>query len=246
MILLRLITMPKCPYCSKAYGRISALQNHSAFCAIQYQGKYAAKSSEEELDIPPIRDMYIVLQKLVMDNEKLHKKISQLEKITSREKKKMCLIDWLNTHKLPNIDFAEWVKNIEVTQSDFNRILNNNIINIIMDIIRKNVDERLIPICSFDQKLKTIFIYTKKEWRIVEKEEFYRFIDNIIRKLTGQLNHWIQRNELQLQNNEEQFHMYTKKIYTIDTDEVSRRIHLRLYNQIKYNLRNIVEYEFTF
>ena len=31
-------------------------------------------------------------------------------------------------------------------------------------------------------------------------------------KLTGQLNHWMQRTELQLVTNEEQFHMYTKKM----------------------------------
>ena len=41
--------MPNCPYCSKAFGRISALQNHSAFCAIRHQGKYAAKNSNERL-----------------------------------------------------------------------------------------------------------------------------------------------------------------------------------------------------
>ena len=69
------LTMPNCPYCSKAFGRISTLQNHSAFCAIRHQGKYAAKNSTDELDIPPLRDMYIVLQKLVMENEKLHKRI---------------------------------------------------------------------------------------------------------------------------------------------------------------------------
>ena len=63
-------------------------------------------------------------------------------------------------------------------------------------------------------------------------------------ELTGQLNHWIQNNDLQ--NNEEQFHMYTRKIYAVDAEEVSHRVHLRLYNHIKYNLRNIVEYEFSF
>ena len=156
----------------------------------------------------------------------------------------MSLIDWLNTNKKPQMDFVEWVKDIEVTQDDFGRILNISIINLIMDIIKNNIEEKIIPVCSFDQKLKTIFIYTKKEWRIVEKGEFYRFIDNIIRKLTGQLNHWIQNNNLQ--NSEEQFHMYTRKIYAFDTEEVSHRVHLRLYNHIKYNLRNIVEYEFSF
>jgi hypothetical protein len=238
--------MPNCPYCSKAFGRISALQNHSAFCAIRHQGKYAAKNSTDELDIPPLRDMYIVLQKLVLENEKLHKKITELEKLTNKEKKRVSLVDWLDVNKTPTIDFVDWVKNITVTQCDFHRILTVNIVNLIMDIIKNNLETKDIPICSFDQKLKTIFIYTQKSWRIVEKGEFYRFIDNIIRKLTSQLNQWMQRIELQLQTNEEKFHMYTKKIYSIDTEEVARRIHLRLYNHLKYNLRNIVEYEFTF
>ncbi len=238
--------MPNCPYCSKAFGRISALQNHSAFCAIRHQGKYAAKNSTDELDIPPLRDMYIVLQKLVLENEKLHKKITELEKLTNKEKKRVSLVDWLNAKKTPTIDFVDWVKNIAVTQCDFHRILTVNIVNVIMDIIKNNLETKDIPICSFDQKLKTIFIYTQKSWRIVEKGEFYRFIDNIIRKLTSQLNQWMQRIELQFQTNEEKFHMYTKKIYSIDTEEVARRIHLRLYNHLKYNLRNIVEYEFTF
>ena len=238
--------MPNCPYCSKAFGRISALQNHSAFCAIRHQGKYAAKNSTDELDIPPLRDMYIVLQKLVLENEKLHKKITELEKLTNKEKKRVSLVDWLDANKTPTIDFVDWVKNISVTQCDFHRILTVNIVNLIMDIIKNNLETKDIPICSFDQKLKTIFIYTQKSWRIVEKGEFYRFIDNIIRKLTSQLNQWMQRIELQLQTNEEKFHMYTKKIYSIDTEEVARRIHLKLYNHLKYNLRNIVEYEFTF
>ena len=67
-----------------------------------------------------------------------------------------------------------------------------------------------------------------------------------MRKLTMRLNDWVQTNETWLQNNEEQFHMYTRKIYSIDSEEVSRRVHLRFYNHIKYNLRNIVEYEFNF
>ena len=50
--------MPNCPYCSKAFGRISTLQNHSAFCAIRHQGKYAAKNSTDELDSTIERYVY--------------------------------------------------------------------------------------------------------------------------------------------------------------------------------------------
>ena len=70
--------MPNCPYCFKKFGRISSLQNHSAYCSIIHQGKYAAENSELEMDIPPIRDIYIVLQKLVKENNSLKGNFSSL------------------------------------------------------------------------------------------------------------------------------------------------------------------------
>ena len=237
--------MPNCPYCSKPFGRISSLQRHSVFCSIQHEGAYAARNSMEDMDVPPIRDMYIVIQKLMLDNKLLLEKVNKLEKISIRERKKMCLIDWLNERDQPPIDFSEWTKNIVVTQTDFNRILNVSIIEIIMDIIISHKNDN-IPIRGFDQKLKTLFIYIDETWRIVERIEFYRFVDNIVRKLTYQLNNWVQANNLQDGNNDEKFHKYTKKIYSIDCEEVSRRVHLRLYNNIKYNLKKVVEYEFSF
>ena len=136
--------MPSCPYCYKKFGRISALQNHSAFCAIIHQGKYAAQNSEQELDVPPVRDMYIVLQKLVMENEKLRKKVDELEKLAQRERKKMSLIDWLNDNKQPEETFSQWVNGIIVTEKDFQYILHNNCINGIMEIIKKNINDSTI------------------------------------------------------------------------------------------------------
>ena len=236
--------MPCCPYCGKKFGRISSLQSHSAFCAIQCQGKYAAKNSMEEMDIPPIRDMYIVLQKLVMENEKQKHRIIELEKLASREKNKMSLVDWLNTNKTPKQTFAQWVNKINVTQKDFEYALGSNCINSIMEIIKKNMKDDN-PICSFDQKLKTIFIYTKS-WRIIENEEFYRFIDTIIRKLGKQFDKWIKKNTAELRKNDEKIHIYTKKLYSMDVEDMAKILHLKVYNHIKYNLRNIIEYEFTF
>jgi len=237
--------MPSCPYCYRKFGRISTLQNHSAFCAIIHQGKYAAQNSEQELDVPPIRDIYIVLQKLVMENEKLRKKVDELEKLAQRQRKKMCLIDWLNDNKQPKQTFSQWVNEIVVTEKDFQYILHNNCMNGIMEIIKKNINEDINPICGFDQKLRTLFIYTNS-WRIIENEEFYRFIDSIVRKLGKQFDLWMNKNTTELIKNDEKIHLYTKKLYSADIEDIAKRLHLRLYNHIKYNLKNIVDYEFTF
>ena len=113
-------------------------------------------------------------------------------------------------------------------------------------IIKKNMREEQLPICVFDQKLKTLFIYTEKAWRIIEKDEFYRFIDNIIRKLGKQFDLWMKKNDKAIRKDSETLHLYTKKLYTTDTEDISKRIYLKLYNYIKYNLKNIIDYEFTF
>ena len=241
--------MPNCPYCNKKFGRISSLQNHSAYCAIIHQGKYAAENSEMEMDVPPIRDIYIVLQQLVKENNSLKEKIVELEKLSKREKKQICLIDWLNQNRIPTQDFKSWYIGWQVTQNDFHDVLSTNTLCGVMKILRNNLECRTgdhIPMCAFDQKLKTIFIYTNREWRIMEKGEFYKCVDSIIFKLGKQFNRWMHKNEREIIKNSEQMHLYTKKLYNMEIEELARRIHLRLYNHIKYNLKNIVEYQFSF
>ena len=189
--------MPNCPYCFKKFGRISSLQNHSAYCSIIHQGKYAAENSELEMDIPPIRDIYIVLQKLVKENNSLKDKVSELEKLSKREKKQICLIDWLNHNRTPTLDFKMWYNKWQVTRNDFHNVLSTNTLSGVMAILRNNLECRNndIPMCAFDQKLKTIFIYTNSEWRIIERNEFYKCIDSIIFKLGKQFNQLMHKNE---------------------------------------------------
>ena len=65
-------------------------------------------------------------------------------------------------------------------------------------------------------------------------------------KIGKQFDKWINKNTLELRQNDEKMHIYTKKLYSMDIEDVAKKVHLKLYNFIKYNLRNIIEYEFTF
>ena len=71
-------------------------------------------------------------------------------------------------------------------------------------------------------------------------------MDSIIRKIGKQFDKWINKNSSELRQNDEKMHIYTKKLYSMDIEDVAKKVHLKLYNFIKYNLRNIIEYEFTF
>jgi hypothetical protein len=64
--------------------------------------------------------------------------------------------------------------------------------------------------------------------------------------LGKQFDLWMNKNTTELIKNDEKIHLYTKKLYSADIEDIAKRLHLRLYNHIKYNLKNIVDYEFTF
>ena len=100
--------MPKCPYCSKAFGRISSLQSHSAFCAIQHQGKYAKRNSMEDLDVPPIRDMYIVLQKGYPDGIPINANTAEATGISEGETCKFLPYIMMKTADEGNV-FVPWL-----------------------------------------------------------------------------------------------------------------------------------------
>ena len=242
--------MPKCPYCPRTFHRISSCQSHSSFCAILHQGKYAQEASLGELDdLPSTQEMYKVLQALVKDGVRMKAEITELKKAAKREKKKVCLVDWLNNNRTPQADFNSWVSQIEVTERDFNYLVSTTFVEGALMVLKRELSEQRdesYPICCFDQKLKIFFIFLSDGWRMIDDDEFSRFIASLQRKFGKIFQKWIKDNTESIARDDEKFHTYTKQLYFADFDASVKKIERKLYNCTKYNLTRIVEYEFTF
>jgi hypothetical protein len=115
---------------------------------------------------------------------------------------------------------------------------------------------RLINQCSeqtikaFDQKLNTLFIYSAGEWKILDKDEFKSIVKIVHRKLYLQLNNYNKINERRVcdsPNNEDWYKNISKVMgNNLNYESSVKKISFKLYNRIRYNLKHVIEYEFTF
>ena len=59
--------------------------------------------------MPTPREMWVVLQKMYMENEKLKKKVKKLELVVNKDVRKLDMLDWLNQND-KGVDINIWLK----------------------------------------------------------------------------------------------------------------------------------------
>lgn len=241
--------MHTCLTCGKEYKRLRNFQEHRALC--EMLKKTGNESVNHLLDVPSLIDMWLAMTSLIKTNEKLEKKVRKLECWMKKEQKKLCLIDWLNENFKFKQSGIDMIKESELNQEDLYMIFEHDFIEGMVYIIH-----RLINQCSeqtikaFDQKLNTLFIYSAGEWKILDKDEFKSIVKIVHRKLYLQLNNYNKINERRVcdsPNNEDWYKNISKVMgNNLNYESSVKKISFKLYNRIRYNLKHVIEYEFTF
>jgi len=158
-----------CEYCGKSYIRKSSYERHYAICEITHKSKRLRICDEQEsTDIPTISQLYIVIQEMALRQQKMEEKMEEMQKWIDRKKKKMDIIHWLNNQpqtKIMSILFIDRIKSFTVCEDDIMIILEQNIIETIINILKKNLkppeDNGKIkePIACFMEKSNVFYIY---------------------------------------------------------------------------------------
>ena len=189
--------------------------------------------------------------KLYEDNEKIKKEIAELKRWVKNKKKKIVILDWLNNNNILNIKFNMniFIDEIKLDQNDLENILNSNIYNVITNIIINILSNyREKPIRSFDQKDNTLYIYNNYIWEILSEEDYNNLLTKIYKLILTEFKKWQDINESKLYTEEisEKYIKYVKKIMggNMTLEEQKQKIHRNLYNLLKLNLQNVIEYEF--
>ena len=206
----------KCEYCSYIFTKKECYIKHktSGRCIIGFIEKTADITnaniiecnkmiSTQEL-MNTIRNLAIRVTKLEKDN------ISLKNTLLIRQKKQ--IIEVLNTPSfIPIMSFDEWCSTIPVNQTNlltiFEYDLTEGIKNSILSVIL-NAELNKLPIQSFIQKPKTIYIYnktpseTKSEWMILKNELLEKMISTISRKFLKEFLKWQQTNKECIETND--------------------------------------------
>lgn len=241
-----LIEKNKCFICDKEYINSVAFEKHKLYCQI-INDKY---DEEKKIDTKNLTHLVCYLLK---NNLKLENELNELKKWVQAKKKKFAVLDWLNETYFPNNNIDVWLKDININRSHLEYLFKNNYTEGILNVMRDYLplsEENYLPLKSFDQKDNTIFVYKNNKWIVLEYLEFEKIIQLISKKIIGEFKKWQDENEDKLYSDDFST-IYIENVKKImggkhTVDQQNNIIHKNLYKLLKMNLKNIIQYEFSY
>lgn len=235
--------------CGKQYKRLKNFQQHRAFCEMLKASKN--ENVEHLLDVPSQLDIWLAMKILIQKNENLENQVKELKCWIKKQKNKLSLIDWMNENFKLCKDSIDIIKESELNEEDLHMVFEHNFIEGMVHILYRLINEHQEKaIKGFDQKLNTLFIYSKSGWKLLDNDELKLIIGIVHRKLQIQLINYTKKNERQFNDltKNDNWYKNISKVMGCDSNNNSsiKKISFKLYNRIRYNLKNIIEYEFSF
>ena len=256
-----------CEYCGKEYKRKCNYDRHFPLCKVIYEAKRKDKRKDkesEELDqeLPSQKQMYKMLLELALKYNKLEEKVDLMNKWVDKTKKKINVLDWLNTSSnlKPEIIFDNLADNITIIDSDLDLLFNSNFYDMLNEIFIRNIynkDESEISLFAFIQKTNTIYVYTKDisslelVWVELSREKLIYFLNKVHFMIVKLLSEWSKKNQDKINSSDQMAEMSTKakiKLMGIDFkhEQTLSKIKLGIYNKMKKDMKALIEYEFEF
>jgi hypothetical protein len=221
-------------------------------CDFLQKSKQDKKIEEEEINnLPSYKELVIIVQELALKNNRLEEKLCQMEKWIETKKKKVNVMQWLNQHATPSITYPAWCQQIKITSQNLIHLFDNTISDTVIKIIQENLQE-LLPIYAFDQKTNVFYIFVDGGvWAEMTNINFSNLLIKIQNRLLEEINLWRTNNAAQLQSNDKMSDTYNKsimKLMNINSvqDGTVGKIKTGMYQMIKVDIKNMIEYEFEF
>ena len=220
----------KCNYCFKEYSRKSFYNKHVLCCEILHTTKRENEITQEEQENPSISQLYTIIKELNHNYNQLKNEMEEMKRHVYKTKKKKYIVEWLNENKKIDMDIDNYLDNIHI---DISMVLNNNFNKIFELLFDK---DKNIPICCFDQNKNAVFIYLDNKWEICSTEKFKDIIDTLNMRILRLIT------EHRL-NGSGDYCNIVKQLMSNKIDYNS--IKKKLFQHLKTNVTNIVEYEFV-
>jgi len=256
-----------CEYCGKEYKRRINLDKHFILCEIIYKAKKKDRRIDKETEetneeMPTQKQMYKMILELALKYNKLEEKMELMSKWVDKTKKKINVLDWLNSSSnlKPELIFDDLADSISILETDLDLLFNSNFYDMLNEIFTRNFynnDESEISLFAFIQKANTIYIYSRDisslelVWIELSREKLIYFLNKVHFKIVKALLEWKKIYFEKINNSDQMEEMYNKakiKLMGIDfkQDSTLSKIKLSIYNKMKKDMKALIEYEFEF
>ena len=256
-----------CEYCGKGYKRRLNYDKHFILCEIIYKAKKKDKRIDKETEeineeMPTPKQMYKMFLELALKYNKLEEKVELMSKWVDKKKKKINVLDWLNTSSglKPDLIFDNLADNISILESDLDLLINGNFYDMLNEVFIRNIydkNESEVSLFAFIQKTNTIYVYTNQNsdsqvvWIELSREKLIYFLNKLHFKIVKVLLEWNRKNKEKPNFSEKMEEMYNKsniKLMGIDfkIESTLNKIKFNIYNKMKKDMKALIEYEFEF
>lgn len=251
-----------CPFCGKSYKKKTNLNNHIILCELYHKSsKKIAMDEDDEDDLPSQRRMYQMMLEMAKKLNGLDEKMDEINKWVIKKKKKINVIEWLNTNLKPDFVFENLSNKITIIEEDIENLFNNPFTDVLNQIFHRsiyqvsmsNLEEMKQPIFAFVQKSNIFYVYENETegWIELTKERLVRFLEKIYMKISREFSAWKKNNKWKI-DNDENFQLLcdktSVKMYSVDikNDATLGKIKSNMYSKMKTDIKSLVEYEFEF
>jgi hypothetical protein len=244
-----------CVHCGKSYKKKTNLDKHVILCELLSKTKKGVIIEEDD-DFINQRKMYNILLELGLKFNRLEEKVDELNKWVIKKKKKINVIEWLNSNITPNTKFEYLIEKIIITQDDVKYLLENSFADTLNQIFSRNIynlKENEYPIFAFVQKTNIFYIYEDEHvgWVELNIEKLIRFLNSVHMKFLRVYREYKKENSEKIRDDEKFSLLCDKtslKIMSVDfrQESILGKIKTNMYTRMKKEMKGLVEYEFEF
>jgi len=249
-----------CKYCGKSYTRKTSHERHEILCEIINQNKSKTKheeicEEEENTSIPSTKKLYKIIQELAIKYKNMEHRLNDMQKWVDKKKKKLNVIQWLNNNIEPTSNIQSWIQSIQVTEEHVEILIEHNMIKTINAILKNNLSSSSQnQLYCVIQKANLFYSYNSKEdkWKHFSTEEFIIMLKRIHSKILAALCEWYDKNVDKINQSDKMQILYNKTMIKLmganftQESQILSKIRSELYNQLKTDFTNLIEYEFEF
>ena len=248
-----------CVHCGKSYKKKINLEKHIILCELLNKSKkllVIEDDDDDDDDIPSNKKIFNILLELGSKFNKLEEKVDELNKWVVKKKKKINVIEWLNTNITPEIKFDNLIEKIIIEDNDIKYLFENTFADTLNGVFSRNIynlHDSKYPIFAFVQKPNIFYIYENEEagWIELNRESLIKFLNKVYMKIFRVFRQHKKDNTDKICEDENFSLLCDKtsvKIMNVDFNQESilGKIRANMYLRMKTDMKAIVEYEFEF
>ncbi len=201
----------KCEYCGRVYMLAKNYKAHKSACQILFKMRSTTYDEYNDSITPPpnMSELFCMIKILATKCDRLEDEIKAIKTHTSTRQRKN-IIEILETTRRPGVGFYHWLTDIVVDFDMLFMAFNGDLTEGIKQIFNKKIaavgSSHNRPLCSFQQKPGTIYVYDydkyvdneaerKYSWHIINADEVNRVLNQLSRLFIKTYLAWQTENE---------------------------------------------------